>query len=161
MLQFIHCAGRSLVLLPVLLAAPVAAQRAPESLPGDSLYQAIKAPDSAMFEAYNRCELERLADFFTDDLEFYHDQTGLMRGRTGVVEAVRQNICGKVHRDRDSIRVFPLRGYGAVATGVHRFCDARRYTHCGELGGPARFITLWQRSEAGWRIARVVSYDHH
>jgi hypothetical protein len=152
-------AGCFLAIL-LFLTAPAAGQRAPESLPGDSLYQTIAALDSAMFEAYNRCELEQLATFFTDDLEFYHDQTGLMRSRTALVEAVRQNICGKVHRDLDSLRVFPLRGYGAVTTGVHRFCDAKRYTHCGQAGGPARFVTLWQRTEAGWLITRVVSYDH-
>ena len=153
-------AGWFLAIL-ALIPVPATAQRAAESLPGDSLYQTIAALDSAMFEAYNGCQLEQLAAFFTEDLEFYHDQTGLMRSRAALVEAVRQNICGKVHRDLDSIRVFPLRGYGAVATGVHRFCDARRYSHCGQAGGPARFVTLWQRGEAGWRIARVVSYDHH
>lgn len=116
-----------------------------------------------MFDAYNRCDLERFKTFFVEDLEFYHDQTGLSRGRPAMVDAVQQNICGKVRRDLvpGTLEINPLRGYGAVATGIHRFCDARTHRICLADGGPAKFVTLWQRTETGWKITRVISYDHH
>lgn len=41
--------------------------------------------------------------------------------REQLVAAIKQNICGKVHRDLVSIEVFPLKNYGALETGVHRF----------------------------------------
>jgi ketosteroid isomerase-like protein len=158
---------RTLRLIGLLLgflpaARPAVAQASPAA-PTDSLYRTIAALDSAMFDAYNRCDLERLATFLADDLEFYHDQTGLSRGRQAVIDAVRQNICGKVHRDPvpGTLEVYPLRGYGAVATGIHRFCDARTHQRCDGAGGPAKFVTLWQYSDGGWKIARVISYDHH
>lgn len=153
-------------LLVALLVSPVKAVEA-QSTPGsgktDSLYLTVAALDSAMFEAYNRCDLDRLATFFEDDLEFYHDQTGLSRGRLALIDAVRQNICGKVHRDlvAGSLQVYPLLGYGAVATGTHRFCDARKYAHCLTTGRPAKFVTLWHHTDVGWKITRVISYDHH
>ena len=34
-----------------------------------------------------------------EDLEFYHDQTGLAVGRQPFVDAIKANICGKVHRE--------------------------------------------------------------
>lgn len=39
------------------------------------------------------------AALFAEDLEFYHDQDGLSVGRQATIEAVKNNICGKVHRD--------------------------------------------------------------
>lgn len=144
-------------------AGRVAAQSHPVAVPSDSLDQIIAALDSAMFEASNTCDLERLATFFEEDLELYHDQTGLSRGRQSLVDAVRQNICGKVHRDLvpQSFEVYPLKGYGAVTTGIHRFCDARKHQHCFTAGGPATYMTLWHQTDEGWKIARVISYDHH
>jgi hypothetical protein len=38
------------------------------------LDKAVAALDTALFDAYNRCNLERFASFIADDVEFYHDQ---------------------------------------------------------------------------------------
>lgn len=152
-----------IALVIAVAAAEGEAQSAPDRVRADSLYQIVAALDSAMFHAYNTCNLERLATFFEEDLDFYHDQTGLSRGKQSLVDAVRQNICGKVHRDLvpESFEVYPLKGYGAVATGIHRFCDARKHQHCLTAGGPAKYVTLWHQADEGWKIARVISYDHH
>jgi ketosteroid isomerase-like protein len=156
---------RVLIALVIHFATAAATASAQET-PGvsvDSLYQVIAAQDSAMFAAYNRCDLDALASFFVEDLEFYHDQTGLSRGRQALVNAVERNICGKVRRDLvpGSLEVYPLRSYGAVATGIHKFCDPRSHADCLTDGGPARFITLWRWTDDGWKITRVISYDHH
>jgi hypothetical protein len=116
-----------------------------------------------MFDAYNRCDLVTLATFVTDDLEFYHDQTGLARGRQPLVDGVRKNICGKVRRDliASSLEVHPLKGYGAVETGEHMFCDPRVHRVCeAATSGVAKFVMLWQLKDGTWSITRVISYDH-
>src|SRR5437588_2685226 len=121
--------------------AEAQAPASPQS--SESLFTTIAHLDSAMFDAYNRCDLVRLGSFFTEDLEFYHDQTGLARGRQSFIDAVRQNICGKVRRDlvRSSLEVFPLKGYGAVETGGHMFCDPRVHRVCDEqTSGIAKFV---------------------
>jgi hypothetical protein len=95
----------------------------------------------------------------TDDLEFYHDKTGLAVGKQTFVDSIRNNICGKTQRVLvpGSMEVYRLDHYGAVEMGRHRF------THPGheELGiGDAKFVTLWQFKDGEWKVARVISYDH-
>jgi hypothetical protein len=90
-----------LLILP-LLGTPVARANAqpPQSAEDHAeLFRTIAALDAGLFDAYNHCDLEKFANFLAEDLEFYHDQTGLMRGRQATVDAVKKNICGKVHRD--------------------------------------------------------------
>ena len=61
-----------------------------------------------------------------------------------------------------TLEVYPLKGYGAVASGLHRFCDSRKYHTCIEgNSGDAKFVTLWRKQNGRWRMSRVVSYDHH
>lgn len=155
----------NVLLLLSLLAAPAArvdAQPPPEPAAQAELFRTIASLDSALFDAYNRCDLEKFGTFFTEDLEFYHDQTGLSRSRQATIDAVKQNICGKVHRDLvpGTLEVYPLKGYGAVEIGVHRFCDARKTDKCGEDSGVAKFIMLWQNKDGAWQVTRVISYDH-
>ena len=126
----------------------------------DSLLVTIKALDTRLFDAYNNCDIATLSNMVADDLEFYHDKTGLMRGKAAFVAAIQKNICGKVNRllVPESLEVYPLESYGAVEIGVHRF------THPSESGdqplGEAKFVHLWHKTDSGWKITRVISYDH-
>jgi hypothetical protein len=43
--------------------------------------------------------LTTLASLVSEDLEFYHDKTGLARGRQLFIDSIRNNICGKVTRE--------------------------------------------------------------
>ncbi len=150
-----------LLLLFAMPIAPVEAQSQQTATPQDELFRTISSLDTALFDAYNRCDLEKFASFLADDLEFYHDQTGLSRGRQSTVDAVRSNICGKVHRDLVSgtLEVYPLRGYGAVEIGVHRFCDPKM-GKCGQGSGEAKFVHLWKNNGGEWKLTRIISYDH-
>ncbi len=147
-------APRGRMIAQTTAAAPAATTLAKP----DALFQTISALDTRLFNAYNNCDLDTLAAMVSDDLEFYHDKTGLSLGRTVFIDAIKKNICGKVHRDLvpGTLEVYPLNGYGAVEIGVHRF------THPGlddELG-EAKFITLWQNKSGAWKVTRVISYDH-
>lgn len=126
---------------------------------GDHLYDNVVALDTKLFDAYNHCDLATLGAMVTDDLEFYHDKTGLSVGRQLFVDSIRNNICGKTQRVLvpGSIEVYRLDHYGAVEIGRHRF------THPGheEIGvGEAKFITVWQFKDGNWKISREISYDH-
>jgi hypothetical protein len=159
---------RSSLLVLAALSASVAgtyAQSNPQSkqgLPdGDALYKTISGLDSALFAAYNSCDLGKIGAMAADDLEFYHDQTGLAVGKQNLVDAIKNNICGKVHRELVSgtLEVYPLKGYGAVEMCVHRF------THPNDPnpgpGGEAKSIMLWQLKDGSWKLSRVISFDHH
>jgi hypothetical protein len=124
-----------------------------------ALTQTVSALDTKLFDAYNHCDLKTLGAMVSDDLEFYHDQTGLMVGKAPFLAAIQQNICGKVERTLvpGSLEVYPLKGYGAVEIGVHRFHKAG---HPEDLGGEGKFVTVWQNKDGVWKITRAISYNH-
>jgi hypothetical protein len=135
----------------------------PKAKPVDEeLYQTIARLDTEVFDAYNQCELEKFGSYFTEELEFYHDDGGLTnKTRQGLVEALKNNICHKVRRELvpETLAVYPLRGYGAVEIGVHRFHHPGREKEDGV--GEAQFVHLWQNKDGKWQITRVISFDHH
>ncbi len=56
-----------------------------------------------------------------------------------------------------SKEVYPIKDYGAIEIGVHRFCHQENgKTQCGSV----RFVRVWRRDAGEWRIIRVVSYGH-
>ena len=152
------------LVLAVLLCVVAHAQSnqpstAPSTAQPDSLFQTIQALDAKLFDAYNHCDLTTLGEMVSDDLEFYHDKTGLAVGKAPFLAAIKENICGKVERriDAGAIEVYPLKGYGAVELGVHHF---EHPAHPEEREGTAKFVMLWQNKEGVWRVTRVISYDH-
>jgi len=146
----------------LLMAAPVLAQPAIDPKSGP-LFDTIAAQDKRLFDAYNSCDLNTLAGMVSEDLEFYHDQTGLARGRTAFIDAIKTNICGKTHRMLvlGSLEIYPLKTYGAVEIGDHVFCSAQHPSDCDPAkSGMAKFTMLWRQTSAGWKLTRVISYDH-
>lgn len=152
----------ALVLLAAFVFVPlVAAAQSGQGLPvtGD-LYKTVAGLDTALFDAYNKCDLDKLGSMVADDLEFYHDQTGLSTGKDTFLTAIKNNICGKVHRElvAGSLEVYPLKGYGAVEIGVHRFLHPNNPS---DGVGEAKFIHIWLLRDGAWKITRVISIDHH
>ena len=48
-----------------------------KSAASDELFDTIARLDAAIFDAFNRHDLDRLMSMFTGDLQFYHDTGGL------------------------------------------------------------------------------------
>jgi ketosteroid isomerase-like protein len=143
---------------------PANAQAVPplESIQSQAeLDKAIASLDAALFDSYNRCDLEKFASFFTDDVEFYHDQGGVTLGKADLTASVKKNICGKVTRELvpGTMQAYPMKGYGAVEMGVHRFHHPGHEDTEGV--GEGKFIHLWRYKDGSWKITRVISYDHH
>jgi hypothetical protein len=153
----------TLVTFPALTLVPLRPAHAQAAISQDSLYTVISALDSAVFDAYNHCEIEKMASYFSKDLEFYHDQGGLAVGLQALRNAMQQNICGKVRRTlvEGTLKVFPLQGYGAVVTVEHLFCDSRKKARCDKTDEIAKATTLWDNRDGTWKATRVISYDHH
>jgi ketosteroid isomerase-like protein len=146
--------------LASLLVTPLAHVHAQAAPAPDPLFQTIQSLDTQLFDAYNHCDLEKLGSFFVDDLEFYHDKTGLARGRQALLDGVKNNICGKVTRELvpGTLEVYPIANYGAVEIGIHRFHHPGHET--ADSVGEAKFIHLWQNKDGVWKITRVISFDH-
>jgi ketosteroid isomerase-like protein len=153
-----------LFLFLLATAVRVEAQPPQSQEPRDELLKTISSLDAQVFDAYNHCDLEKLATYFTEDLEFYHDQSGLSRTRKAMIDDIQKYVCGKARRDLvpGTLEVYPLKNYGAVEIGAHRFCDPQKFKTCGEKdSGIAKFVMIWQHQDGGaWKITRVISFDH-
>lgn len=121
------------------------------------LYRTIAALDSIFFNAYNTCDMATQAAFYSDSIEFYHDQTGLTTSKQAILDATKQNICGKVTRElvKGSLEVYPIKGYGAVEMGLHKFHNSADKT--GSPSKESKFIVIWQQQNNEWKIKRVIS----
>lgn len=130
---------------------------------GSPTFQQVRALDQKLFHAYNTCDLTTLSDLVDENLEFYHDKSGLSVGKAEFLNAIKNNICHKVRRElvAASLEVYPLENYGAVELGEHTFCNMAETPVCkDETNGIGKFFMLWRKQGDHYRLTRVVSYDH-
>ena len=152
-----------------LLAAALSAQRAGPAQTKE-LHDEIAAADRVFFNAlFNDCDVQTLAGLVTDDFEMFHDKGGLVStSGAQFVENIR-GMCerqktGEDYRARrelveGSLEVYPLNNYGAVEVGVHRFYK-KTPGQPDKLVEIARFTQVWKKEAGGWKLSRVLSYDH-
>jgi len=123
-----------------------------------ALFDTIVKLDSAFFGAYNTCDvnLDTYANFYSENIEFYHDKGGIMTSKQAIVDATKKNVCGKVTRelDKGSVEVYPIKDYGAIEFGLHRFHNNQEPNAKSTF---ARFIVVWHLENNQWKISRVVS----
>lgn len=130
--------------------------------PEPTLQATIVALDAQAFDAFNHCadagRLQQHAAFFAPDVEFYHDQGGVTWSRDEMLANTQKYVCGKFRREivSGSQRVYPIKDFGAIEQGSHRFCQF----DTGSCDGLADFTIIWKRSPAGWQMTRVLSYGH-
>jgi hypothetical protein len=152
------------VALVVALATAVSIFGANAAKPSEpeSLYDIVAALDTAVFDTFNRCsepgQLEKHASFFAPDVEFYHDNGGVTWTREDMIAGTRKHVCGNFHREliANSLKVYPIKGFGAIAQGSHRFCQFSS----GTCDGMADFTMIWREQHGKWEITRALSYGH-
>jgi hypothetical protein len=141
-------------------------QTTPDSVDGlrsGPLFKELARMDNMLFDAsFVSCDAAKANAIFADDVEFYHDEAGFSAG-----EQVRENtrqLTASCPGARGitrtivpgSLRVYPIEGYGAVQVGIHRFDE-----HGAATSTLAQFVHLWRFQDGQWRLARVLSLDHH
>ena len=60
----------------------------------DNLSATILHEDAQFWNAYNRCDVEKMSQFFWSDIEFYHDKGGPTIGERALTETLSKNLCG-------------------------------------------------------------------
>ena len=124
------------------------------------LYDEIKHMDAALSDAFNAHDISKLKALFADDLEFYQDDEGLVRYEQTVKDF--ESLFAQDNRMRrnlvdGSLEVYPIKDYGAIELGTHQFCHVENgKDECGSF----KFVHVWRKDDAGWKISRVVSYAH-
>jgi hypothetical protein len=157
----------SLLAVPVLAvlgacAAPASRSPAEAGPPTSALFETVYALDAAAFDAFNKCsapeQLQKHASYFAPDVEFYHDTGGVTWTRQAMLANTEKYVCGNFRRELvpGSLGVFPVKDFGAIAQGVHRFCQFKT----GECEGMADFVIVWRNQGGKWEITRVLSYGH-
>lgn len=124
----------------------------------EDLRRTVAELDARLFDAYNRCDIVAFRALLADDLEFYHDQGGVIWSPDEVVAGVKANICGKVRRElvAGTLEVDRIAGFGAIELGSHRFCEIET----GKCVGIARFLHVWKLDDGQWKASRIISYGH-
>ncbi|HOY29212.1 MAG TPA: nuclear transport factor 2 family protein [Flavobacteriales bacterium] len=128
----------------------------------DPLVATIAVLDSAMFAAFNAHDASALGTFFTPDLEFYHDKGGLTR-----YDSTMANFRGLFAPNAEtglrrelvpgSLEVHPIGDFGLLEVCQHRFCHSENGK---EDCGTFKNIMVWRKQDSGWKVSRVISYDH-
>ncbi len=149
-------AGSALLFLAIAMGS-VSADPVP---PEDELRALVASLDARMFDAYNAHDVEGLMAWFAPELEFYHDTGGLLdhaqvkAGFTGVFannpDIRRELVPG-------TLEVYPVKDYGAIQVGAHRFCHTENgQPDCGTF----RFVQVWRLKDGRWQVVRELSYGH-
>ena len=153
----LHCACLLLIAAMPLTQATAAT---PDSQ--DQLSTLIAQLDNEVFDAFNRCsdpaQLQKHAGYFDANVEFYHDTGGVTWTRDAMLANTAKYACGNFTRELvpGTLKVYPIKDFGAIAQGVHRFCQ----TASGTCEGLADFTIVWRQQNGQWQITRVLSYGH-
>lgn len=127
-----------------------------------SLSREIHQLDSLMFDAMNRQDLDGVMFYFDKDLEFYHDKGGLdnyEQTKIKLANLFKNNRNNNFRRTLvpGSMEVYPVPGYGAIESCLHRFCHIENgKDDCGTF----KNVMVWKKTPQGWKVTRVLSYDH-
>jgi len=124
------------------------------------LYREIEVMDRELFDAFNAKDFAKFKSMFTEDLEWFQDNNGLVS-----YQKVFENFANtftnenKLTRQlvKGSLEVHPIKDYGAIEIGEHEF---RHIENGKEEIGIFKFLMIWQRKDGQWKISRVVSYNH-
>jgi hypothetical protein len=129
----------------------------PASPTSGALYDELARMDSVLFDAsFVSCDREKWKSLLTADIEFYHDRGGFTSGQAVKPPERCPRDQGITRELVDgSLEVYPIKDYGAVQRGVHRFIEEGVPTST-----VAQFVHLWQKKDGVWKIARVLSFDH-
>jgi hypothetical protein len=110
-----------------------------------SLRAEIARMDSTVFATFNARDLTTLKTFFSPDLEFYQDNEGLENYSQTIKDFNDMfHQPSQIRRELvpGSLEVYPMKGYGAIEVGSHRFCheqDGKR--ECGTF----KFLHVWRK----------------
>ena len=152
------------IFIAICLIALIADARmslgSPSASPSQHLYDEVKRLDAALSEAFNKHDVNKLKSLFADDLEFYQDNEGLVRYERTVMDFESMFAQGNnMTRELvgNSLEVYPIKDYGAIEMGAHRFCHVENgKNECGTF----RFVHIWRKKDGEWKISRAISYSH-
>lgn len=156
--------SRHRILLVCLLLFSLVARGAAQQQKLDAhtgpLYRELATIDSLLFRAFNTRDLEGMKKYFSNSLEVYQDNTGF-RSYEETVTSFKELFTKDYVLTRElvpgSMEVYPIQGFGAIQTGLHTFS----HMEDGKMvRGTFKFLHVWEKTSEGWKIKRLITYDH-
>jgi ketosteroid isomerase-like protein len=145
----------------VFVVAATAIAQSPPAIPvSPQLFETVAQLDAKMFDAFNAHDIDLLMSMFTDDMEFYHDKGGLTnreQTREGFAKMFSNSPDIRRELIPGSLQVFPIKDFGAIEIGTHRFCHKEDGKEdCDNFP----FVMVWRKIGESWKVSRVISYGH-
>ncbi|TRX38277.1 nuclear transport factor 2 family protein [Flavobacterium restrictum] len=149
-----------ILVLLVMFAYSVDAQEKKVAPTTVKLYSEIEQMDQVVFEDFNTKDFKKFKALFTEDLEWYQDNGGLLSYET--VFKNFETMFGNVNKltrklVKGTLEVHPIKDFGAIEIGIHEF---RHIENGKEELGTFKFLMIWKKVNNQWKISRVISYDH-
>lgn len=151
-----------IIFIALIFTAGTCIAQVPAYKPVDSvLYKTIFQQDSSLFEAFNSRNYTQFESFFDESLEIYQDNIGV-RDYQASMDAFHGLLSGTFVLQRtllvETLEVYPIKDFGAIETGQHRFCHFENGT---EQCGTFKFVHIWRFNQGSWKIVKIVTYDHN
>lgn len=151
--------------ITALLVAYVAMTAPTTNQTEAALHKDILALDKAFFDAFNACDLETWKRYLAEDIEFYQDNDDVTTSRAALERSFKArcgtNNVSNLRRELllETVEVHPIKGFGAVQLGTHRFWKVKA-GEADQLMATPKFVHLWRNKDGAWQITRVISYSH-
>jgi hypothetical protein len=153
-----------------LLSVSACFSAAAQNTSNDSLIAGAVHADSLFWEAYNRCDVQKMMGYIAHDIEFYHDKGGITLGDSALGASIKNGLCSNQEKYRlrraevsGTGKAYPMmkndKVYGVLMAGKHLFYLSQN----GEkehADGLAQYADLWLLKNGEWKMSRVFSYDH-
>lgn len=126
------------------------------------LYNTILHSDSVCFAAFNKQDIDVLKNMFTKDVEFYNDNgtiTNYDDTMKNFANMFKEAKISGLKREliKSSLEVYPLKDFGAIEVGIHKFTHIENGK---EEVALLKFTEVWQHKDGEWKMTRVISYNH-
>jgi hypothetical protein len=125
--------------------------------------------DAGLFQAFNQRNSEAMRRYYATDVEFLHDHVRRTLNHDTVVTTFRKKIDGDyierhqvVQREpiEESIRLFPIPGYGVLEVGNHRLIISNRESKRVTATTVGTFVHVIKTGEHEDQIKMALSCDH-
>jgi len=130
----------------------------------------IMSLDKKLFQAvFEDCDSLVIDQLLHTNCIFYHDQSGTIPDKATFLKGLKYGPCSLQYDatrevDETSIELFPMyqngRLYGILQNGVHQFYAQYPGESEKKLTSVAKFSHLWLKTETGWQLVNILSYDH-
>jgi hypothetical protein len=107
--------------------------------------------------------------FYAPDVEFFHDRVGRTLYQDAVITTFRNKFEGDyverhqiVQRELipESLRLYPIPGYGVLEVGNHRFTVSTRESERVAAITVGTFVHVIKNADHAAQIKLALSYDH-